>query len=547
MLLVGINAKYIHSNLAIRYLSKIEPKFRFCEYTISDRPETIAASLFKTGAKTFLFSCYIWNIEHIEKICEILKKADSSIKIALGGPEVSFDARERLTKNSHVDFILCGEGETSISLFASGLETGDFSHVPGLCYREKGEVKESLEVAKEAVLETIPFPYDEEDIKALSNRIIYYETSRGCPYRCAFCLSGAAGNLRFLPIDRVERELSFFEGHDIPLVKLVDRTFNADPKRALQIIEGIKKRGGKTTYHFEIRAESMTEALIKSLQEAPTGMFQLEIGVQSTQPDTLKAINRNPKHDRLVSVVEALSKNQNIHLHLDLIAGLPGESLEQFICSFHDVMALRPHALQLGFLKKLKGSALSAAGSEFWSFPPYEVIHSDKMSYEELLSLKQVEEMLERYYNSGVFTKTVAYILDTYYAGREFNFFYDMAAYLKGNTAPKSQKTAYEELYQFACMQWKDNIIIECLIYDYCRGHRDSLSFMKSDEGLKTRAFEFLKKPERVKKYFVNYAGEKPVLLYKKIRFVSIGSRVFAFDYEDNRAVDVTDEFKLEE
>ncbi|MBR7163862.1 MAG: DUF4080 domain-containing protein [Clostridia bacterium] len=547
MLLVGINAKYVHSNLAIRYLSKMEPRFGFCEYTISDRPESLASALFRTGAKTFLFSCYIWNIEHVLKVCEILKKADSSVRILLGGPEVSIDAEERLAQHDYIDFVLCGEGEKAISSFADSLESGDFSCVPGLYYREDSEIKKSLIPPQEADLNEIPFPYETADMPALSNRIVYYETSRGCPYRCAFCLSGVAGSLRFLPVARVERELAFFEEQGVPLVKLVDRTFNADPDRALTIIEGIKKRGGKTTYHFEIRAESMTEALIHSLQEAPKGMFQLEIGVQSTQPETLKAICRNPQHQRLVEVVQALSKNRNMHLHLDLIAGLPGETLEAFVSSFHDVMKLRPNDLQLGFLKKLKGSALCAPGSEFQSFPPYEVVHSDGMRYEELLHLKQVEEMLERYYNSGVFTNTILYILDTYYPEREFDFFAQMAAFLKGDTAPKSQKTAYEDLYRFACVTFHDAGITHRLIYDYCLRHRDSLSFMQSGDGVKSAAFEFLKQPERVKLYFADYAGEKPVSLYKKIRFVPIGSKIFAFDYEGGRAIDVTTEFKLEE
>lgn len=547
MLLVGINAKYIHSNLAIRYLAKVEPRFGFCEYSIADRPETIAASLFETGAKTFLFSCYIWNISWVEKVCEILKKADRTLKIALGGPEVSYDASERLSSCEWVDFILCGEGEPSISAFADALKSGDFSRVPGLFYRENGLVFTSCVPQKEAVLSEIPFPYDEEDIRALKNRIVYYETSRGCPYRCAFCLSGGAGSLRFLPLERVERELAFFENCGVRLVKLVDRTFNADPARALAIIEGIKKRGGKTTYHFEIRAESMTEALIRSLKSAPKGMFQLEIGVQSTQPETLKGINRHPQQERLAEVVRALSENGNIHLHLDLIAGLPGESFDAFIRSFGDVMALRPHNLQLGFLKKLKGSALRAEDSEFWSFPPYEVIHSDAMSYDELLHLKQVEEMLERYYNSGAFTQSVAYILATFYPRREFEFFAEMAAFLSGDVSPKSQKTAFEDLYRFAQTRLCDETVTHHLIYDYCQKHRDALSFMQSDANLKATAFEFLKQPERVKLYFADYAGEKPVVLYKKIRFVPIGSRVFAFDYEGGRTVDVTTEFKLEE
>ena len=547
MLLVGINAKYVHSNLAIRYLAKLAPRARFCEYTISDRPETIASALYRSGSKTFLFSCYIWNMEYVQKVSEILKKADSTIRILWGGPEVSFRAKELLLQYDFVDFILCGEGENAISPFAESISSGDFSSVPGLWYWEEGSVKESLVPAQETDLNELPFPYDTEDLQSLKNRILYYETSRGCPYRCAFCLSGAAGSLRFLPIERVNRDLAFFEEQGVPLVKLVDRTFNADPDRALQIIEAIKARGNHTTYHFEIRAESMTEALIKSLQDAPCGMFQLEIGVQSTQPDTLKAINRIPKHKRLLEVTEALSKNKNMHLHLDLIAGLPGEDLDAFIRSFHDVIALRPDDLQLGFLKKLSGATLDAPGSEFQSFPPYEVVHSDKMSYAELLYLKQVEEMLERYYNSGAFSETMSYILDTYYHAREFDFFSEMAEFLQGDIAPKSQKTAFEDLYRFVTEKFNDEEITHRLIYDYCLGHRDSLSFMQSGDGLKTKAFEFLKKPERVRLYFVDYAGEKPVSLYKKIRFVPIGDRIFAFDYAGYGAKDVTAEFKLEE
>lgn len=547
MLLVGINAKFIHSNLAIRYLAKIEPRCRFCEYTIAERPETIAADLYRSGAQTFLFSCYIWNIAHVLKICEILKKACPGVQIALGGPEVSFDPRKLLLAHSFIDFILCGEGEPSITPFADSLERGVYDCVPGLYYRQGGDVTSSGVPAQEADLEMVPFPYDEDDIKSLSSRIVYYETSRGCPYRCAFCLSGAAGSLRFLNVDRVERELTFFEEQGVPLVKLVDRTFNADSERALSIIEGIKRRNGNTTYHFEIRAETMTEALIHSLQTAPKGMFQLEIGVQSTNAHTLQAIRRRPEFDRLKQVVLELSEKQNMHLHLDLIAGLPGESLSDFVHSFHQVMELRPDNLQLGFLKKLKGAELYAPDSEFWAFPPYEVIHSDVMTYEELLLLKQVEEMLERYYNSGAFKTAVPYILDTYYSDKAFTFFCDIAEFSGNALAPKSQKAAYEALYRFAKERFCDEVVTEKLIYDYCLRHRDSLSFMKGSEGLKTRAFAFLQKPERVAEYFADYAGEKPTILYKKIRFVPIGARVFAFDYEGGRAAEVTKEFELEE
>ncbi len=547
MLLVGVNAKFIHSNLAIRYLSVVDKRCSFCEFTVQDRPEQIAAKLYKTGEQVFLFSCYIWNIEHILKVCNILKQADCNIRIGLGGPEVSFNAKECLEENPAVDFILCGEGEPSISCFVDCLGTGDYDIVPGLWYRENGAICQSPVSAAEADMEALPFPYIEEDIKSLKNRIVYFETSRGCPFRCAFCLSGGAGSLRFMSLAKVQSAIDFFDEHKVPLVKLVDRTFNADPKRALAIIEAIKAKNGKTTYHFEIRAETMTEELIQSLQEAPVGMFQLEIGVQSVHAETLQKINRKPDFERLCKVVQLLGKNKNMHLHLDLIAGLPGETLEQFIDSFNQLMLLKPDNLQLGFLKKLKGSTLDAPGSAFWNFAPYEVIHSDAMLYEELLMLHDAEEMLERYYNSGAFSQTMDYLLSTYYAGRAFDFFKEIGDFVLLEKEPKSQKAMYELLFLFAEEKFGDIEIKNRLIYDYCFVHRDALSFMQADETLKSKAFEFLKKPERVTHYFEYYNGVKPVVLYKKIRFVSIGNRVIAFDYEHGISVDVTAEFEQEE
>lgn len=544
MLLVGINAKYIHSNLAIRYLVAVEPRCRFCEYSIADRPEQIAAALYKTEERVFMFSCYIWNIETVLRVCEILKAANTALKIVLGGPEVSFDAEDCLRSHPAVDYILCGEGEPAITPLADMLEgRKSAATVPGLVYRTENGIAVSPVPPQEADLNALPFPYTDADMKALQNRILYFETSRGCPYRCAFCLSGSAGRLRFLSLERTKQAIMFFARHNVPLVKLVDRTFNADPKRALAIIEAIKELGGHTTYHFEIRAEAMTKELIHSLQTAPRGMFQLEIGVQSTNSQTLLAINRKPQLARLAEVVNALKKNNNMHLHLDLIAGLPGETLAMFIDSFHWVMALRPHNLQLGFLKKLKGAALNAPDSRFASFAPYEVIRSDAMSYHELLLLKDVEEMLERYYNSGAFGHSVAYILDTHYRGREFYFFYDMARFMQGDITAKSLKTMFERLYQFGETRLADTRVAELLTYDYCLRHRDSLSFMHGDDVLKAQAFAFLKQETLVAGFFPQYAGEKPTALYKKLRFAAIGSRIYAFDVQNETAADVTEAF----
>ncbi len=544
MLLVGVNAKYIHSNLAIRYLTQVDSRCKFKEFTIQDKAEHIAASLYKTGERVFCFSCYIWNIDIIYRVCEILKKADNGLMLGLAGPEVSFDPEEQLGKHPFVSFVLCGEGEPALSPFLNALEDGTFDRVPGLWYRTDDGICSSDVPSKEADLDMLPFPYTNEDINALSNRIVYFETSRGCPYRCAFCLSGSAGALRFLSLEKVQKAIDFFASHRVPLVKLVDRTFNADPQRALAIIEMIKARGDGTTYHFEIRAEAMTEPLIRSLQEAPKGMFQLEIGVQSVNEIVLRNINRRPAFLKLCQVVEALQVNRNMHIHLDLIAGLPGESLDEFIHSFHKVFALRPGMLQLGFLKRLKGAELLAPGSQFCDFPPYEVIHSDRMTYGELLSLKEAEEVLEQYYNSGLFETILSYLLETYYSGREFFFFSEMADFIRQNDRPKGHKALYETLYCFGKDKFGDKEIAERIIYDYCLRHRDSLSFMHGGDDLKAPAFEFLKKPERVRLYFAHYAGEKPVTLYKKIRFVPIGSRIVAFDCGHMLAADVTSEFE---
>ncbi len=544
MLLVGINAKYVHSNLAIRYLTRIDSRCSFCEFTIADKPEQIAAAIFENGEKDIFFSCYIWNIEHVLSVCDILKKADSGFRLGLAGPEVSFDAENLLSEHTYLDFIWCGEGEPSVCAMADALEDGAFDLVPGLFYMQDGNVKKSSLEPIEAVMDDLPFPYTDEDMKNLKGRLVYFETSRGCPYRCAFCLSGRAGSLRFMSLEKVKEAICFFAKHKVPLVKLVDRTFNADPKRALAIVNAIREQGGGTSYHFEIRAESMTDELIDALISAPKGMFQLEIGVQSTNPETLEKINRKPAFEKLSAVVRALSQNQNMHMHLDLIAGLPKDTMETFIKSFNQVMALRPHNLQLGFLKKLKGADLESAGSAFCEAPPYEVIHSDAMDYADILRLKRVEDLLEKYYNSGKFERTMAYVFETCYPNREFDFFDELARFYQDNGEPKGNKALYESLYHFGKEQGYDETFSHAIIYDYCLYHRDSLSFMERSDALKNQAFEFLKKPERVALYFADYAGEKPVVLYKQIRFVTIGKKVFAFDYAKTVGYDVTKEFE---
>lgn len=530
-LFVAVNAKYVHTCLAVRYLkNSIKSPSLIKEYTINDDINRVCAEIFKTGIKNILFSCYIWNIEYILRLCEVLKKADSSVTIALGGPEVSFSPEEIFEKSTYIDLIICGEGEPVIE--------------EACCMMESGiDEPQIIKNEKTADLNSVVFPYEGEDLTLLDGRILYYETSRGCPFRCAFCLSGAYGKVRYLNLDRVKREIEFFVRNKVKLVKLVDRTFNADAKRALEIINFIKQISADTTFHFEIKAEIMTEELICALASSEKGMFQVEIGVQSTDEVTLRNINRTLDLEKLGHVVSALKQNNNINVHLDLIAGLPGESMESFINSFNDVLSLRPHVLQLGFLKKLKGAPLKADGNKFSDFPPYEVISSDKMSYNDLLRLKTVEEVLEKYYNSGSFKESMSIILDTYFKENPFDFFDCLGKFYEDEAKGSlSKKAQFELLYKYCIKAFNDEKIKNAIILDYCKSYRDNLSFMEGTANLKEEAFEFLQNTNNVNKYFKNHDGHLPTQLFKRLRFARIGEKIYVFDYINKEYYDITDD-----
>ncbi|MBE7027695.1 MAG: DUF4080 domain-containing protein [Ruminococcaceae bacterium] len=530
-LFVAVNAKYVHTNLAVRYLrNSIDYPSVMKEYTINDDINRVCAEIFKTGIRNILFSCYIWNIEYILKLCENLKKADSSITISLGGPEVSFSPEEIFEKSTYVDLIICGEGEPVIKEACQMMESGiDNPHII------RNDISPDLN--------DCPFPYEGEDIELLDGRILYYETSRGCPFRCAFCLSGACGNVRYLDLERVKREIEFFINNNVRLVKFVDRTFNSDAKRALEIVNFIKQKSKVTTFHFEIKAELMTPELVCALATSKKGMFQVEIGVQSTNKATLRNIKRTLDIEKLGYVVSSLKKNDNINVHLDLIAGLPGETIVSFINSFNEVLSLRPHVLQLGFLKKLKGAELDGKGSKFLDFPPYEVVASDKMGYGDILRLKTVEEVLEKYYNSGSFKESMTLILDTYYKENPFDFFDGFGKfYEEESKISLSKKAQFEVLFRYCSELSLNEEIANAIIIDYCKMSRDNLSFMKPAEKLKEKAFEFLKNNDNVNKYFKNHDVKLPTQLFKKLRFERIGEKIYVFDYINNEYYDITED-----
>ena len=480
-LLVAINAKYIHSNPAVyslrTYSGKYKENIGIAEFTINNTREEILAEIYKEQAEMVAFSCYIWNIGMITELVKELKQIQPKSKIWCGGPEVSYHYAEFLADNKAIDGIVIGEGEQSfLELMgyyqeqAKGLDS-----IEGIIFRESARLKEDFpgraaedtiplpeESAPEMTetglrqplsLDAVPFPY--ENMKLFRNKIIYYESGRGCPYSCSYCLSSVDRRIRLRSLELVKRELQLFLDHRVAQVKFVDRTFNCNRNHAMEIWNYIREHdNGITNFHFEITADLLTGEELALLATLRPGQVQLEIGVQTTNPATMEAIRRRVDYERLAENVEHIRKGHNIHQHLDLIAGLPLEELDSFIKSFNEVYRLKPDQLQLGFLKVLKGSPLEGERERYGivarKLPPYEVLYTAALSYREILLLKGVCEMVEVYYNSGQFTNSVRY-LEHYYE-TPFELYRGISEYYeeKGlNRLAHSRVKRYEILVDF--------------------------------------------------------------------------------------------------
>ncbi len=444
LLLIAVNAKYIHSNLAVYSLKSYAEKYlsdrqqqavqlSLAEYTINHSEEDILAGIFEEKADVVAFSCYIWNIDIILRISAELKKVSPKLKIWLGGPEVTYDAVQCLNKHPELDGIMLGEGEQTFLELVLHYACGDraLGEIAGVAYRDtENNQIQVTGVRQPLMLDQIPFPY--ESGTYLENRIIYYESSRGCPFSCSYCLSSIDRRVRLRSTELVKRELQILLDRNVPQVKFVDRTFNCNRQHAMELWQFIKEKdNGITNFHFEISADLLQEEEIAFLASLRPGQVQFEIGVQSTNPDTVKAICRSMDLDKLRKNVALIKKNGNIHQHLDLIAGLPLEEYSSFEQSFRDVYSMKPDQLQLGFLKVLKGSPMEQSAKEYGILyrdtAPYEVLTTDRLTFEEVLRLKGICEMVEVYYNSGQFSYAIAY-LEHYY--------------------PSPMKL-YEELYDF--------------------------------------------------------------------------------------------------
>lgn len=433
ILLVAVNAKYIHSNLAVQCLRAYAKRYAantFCkELTINHSQEDILKEIYKEKADIVAFSCYIWNISMIESLSKELRKVQPGVKIWFGGPEVSYDAVKHLKENRSIDGIMIGEGEQTFLELAEHYVDGtrELSDIMGLAYRESAELSyvrndrkpqepEAITVTsvrQPIALDEVPFPYD--DLKEFENRIIYYESSRGCPFSCSYCLSSIDKGVRLRSLELVRKELKFFLDAKVPQVKFVDRTFNCNKKHAMDIWRFVKEHdNGITNFHFEISADILDEEEIEFLATLRPGQVQFEIGVQSTNGETIEAIHRKMDLVKLFHNVGRIREGNNIHQHLDLIAGLPLEDYKTFQKSFDEVYSLRPDQLQLGFLKVLKGSSMemdsSRYGITFRDTPPYEVLYTEHLSYDEVLKIKGVCDMVEVYYNSAQFTYSMEFL-----------------------------------------------------------------------------------------------------------------------------------------
>lgn len=458
ILLAACNAKYIHSNLAVydlkAYSSDYDEHVILREYTINQPKDEILKDIYSSGADIVCFSCYIWNISFVRELIRDLVKILPKTAFWAGGPEVSYDAEKFLTEMPEMTGVMVGEGEKTfhdlLEFYIDGKDS--LGEISGIAYRTGDKIihngwRELMD------LSAIPFVY--EHLEKFENRIIYYESSRGCPFSCSYCLSSIDKKLRFRDLELVKKELQFFLDHRVPQVKFVDRTFNCKHEHAMTIWKYILEHdNGVTNFHFEISADLLREEEMELMSQMRPGLIQLEIGVQSTNPETIRAIHRHMDLKKLEHCVNRVHSFRNIHQHLDLIAGLPYEDYDTFHQSFNDVYQMKPDQLQLGFLKVLKGSLMQKEaegyGIVYKEKEPYEVLSTNWLTYGEVLKLKMVESMVEVYYNSGQFWHTLEYLVpfekDAFTFYEKLGSFYEKKGY---SEISHSRMRRYEILLEY--------------------------------------------------------------------------------------------------
>lgn len=517
-LLCAVNAKYIHSNPAVYSLrayagEEYQSYVEIAEYTINQPKGEILADIYRREPDAIGFSCYIWNWSMIQELLVEVRKVLPGTDIWLGGPEVSYDADCILKKYPFLEGIMVGEGEATfreLLRYYAGKEVHDLHQISGLCLPDGFTAVRPL-----TDMDSLTFLYNNLD--AFENRIIYYESSRGCPYRCSYCLSSIDKKVRLRDISVVKQELQFFLDRKVPQVKFVDRTFNCNHDHAMGIWNYILEHdNGVTNFHFEVSADILREDEIALLNKMRPGLVQLEIGVQSTNSATIKAINRVMNVEKLEQIVASVRAGHNIHQHLDLIAGLPYEDFESFGKSFDRVYKMKPQQLQLGFLKVLKGSEMCERAEEFGicyqSCPPYEVLYTRWLPYKDVLQLKRIEEMVELYYNSNQYTHTLPFLEKAFQS--PFEMFKALADYYEEKgyvTNSPARSHRYQVLLSFA--EEKDpvyrEVYRELLTFDlYLRENAKSRPEFAADlTAHKETMRDFYKKEEEERHYLPDYTA----------------------------------------
>ena len=528
ILLVACNAKYIHSNLAVydlqAYASDYADHIVLKEYTINQQKDDIMRDIYLEHPDVVCVSCYIWNLSFVKELMADLIKILPGADFWAGGPEVSYDAEKFLTENSEFKGVMVGEGEETFKELAGYYvekNPQDLKNMTGICYRDGDQI---IHNGWRQIMDLSSIPFIYKDLSEFKNRIIYYESSRGCPFSCSYCLSSIDKKLRFRDTETVKKELQFFIDNKVPQVKFVDRTFNCKHDHAMAIWKHILEHdNGVTNFHFEISADLLREEELQEMSTMRPGLIQLEIGVQSTNPDTIKVIHRTMDFEKLKGIVDRIHSFGNIHQHLDLIAGLPYEDYDSFRNSFNDVYALKPQQLQLGFLKVLKGSHMMEMCREYGivykTQEPYEVLSTKWLDYDHVLKLKTVENMVEVYYNSGQFQNTLEYLEkffpDAFSIYERLGSFYMEKGY---GDISHTRMRRYEILLEFledmpeiSVDQVKDQMVYDLYLRENLKSRP---GFARDQKPFERQIWDFRKREKVAKNAHVEVFADGTVLLF---------------------------------
>lgn len=551
-LLIALNSKYIHTNLAIRYLKnyiKDNQSIVIKDFTINQQIENITSEILMENPEVLAFSCYIWNIEYINRIACILKTANPKVKIIFGGPEVSYGIERIMKNNISIDYIVFGEGERTFRQLYDSLSNNieDITNIDGVAYRINDDI--IINNRRELIenLDEIPSPFD--NIGSNDKKMLYYESSRGCPFNCSFCMSSVEKKVRFFSLPRVKKDLKLLLQTDARQIKFVDRTFNVNQDRSIDIMKYIIENNKKNIrIHYEITAEIMNDKFLEFLKTVPVNMFQFEIGVQSLNIETLSEINRIMTIEKLEYVVKSIKLNNNIHQHLDLISGLPYEDYDSFKKSFNGVFNLGVEKIQLGSLKVLNGTKIYRDKLKHeikhLNFAPYEVIKTKYINYEKILRLKKIEDLLDKYYNEKYFIESLKYIIDNIY-DTPFEFFEAFSLYWdkKGlyNVSHKRKKL-YIILFEFIKNEIGFNEdFMSKLKYDFVYNNQNEellMIFDKNSEEHYRKLKHYILKNTKYKTKILGF--ENKITAKKNIntfRIVNINDIIYLFKYIDKEDI----------